>query len=151
MKIYINNLNIELLNEFHNLLKKYIISSDTFITSYSDEGIYLVEDKGLYLLEPIDGEIKIYKKYYKEIDIIIDKSYFNKIKTYSINGSNINYTKINKISYKLPRHTKITIVAEKVTYNTDEPDIPKDFYFEVNGDINETFNEEIFEILDLLI
>ena len=75
MKIYINNFNLDLLKDISDIFKEYFINSETYIKLYTNEGIYRIEDKKIYLKNPVDKDIKIYNKYFNNFTLIVDESY----------------------------------------------------------------------------
>ena len=51
MKIYIDKFNLEILNDISEIFKEYFVNSDIYMTLYTDEGIYRVEEKHVFLLD----------------------------------------------------------------------------------------------------
>ena len=80
MKIYIDKFNLEILNDISEIFKEYFVNSNIYITLYTDEGMYRVEEKRTFLLEVHDNPIKTYEKYYNNFTLIQDNSYFIKKK-----------------------------------------------------------------------
>lgn len=151
MKIYINNFNLEILNDISEQIKEYIINSETYITLYTGEGIYNIEDKNIYILEPYDKDIKKYDNYYKNFTLIVDPSYFNIKNVNSIHGENhITFNTIKQI-YKLNKKSDIQLIIKFCFEN--KKIIPNDIYFEITKDIdiNEVLiKKELIEFLSLL-
>ena len=87
MKIYINNLNLNILNELSNNFKSLLIDKKQYIILYTEEGIYEINNKLIYRLEQIDRDIKQYENFYNEFTLIIDPSFFNKHIETSIIGT----------------------------------------------------------------
>jgi hypothetical protein len=54
MKIYINNLNLEIINDLSDILQENLIKTDNYIELYTNEGIYRIEDKTTYYLDVND-------------------------------------------------------------------------------------------------
>ena len=152
MKIYINNFNLNKILRVQKILSD--ILSDTYIYSeiYTNESVYRVDNKNIFLLEPVDGEIKVYENFFDNISLIVDNSYFIKHLDSSLNGNKHWQIKIIKYIYKLNPQSKISFVIE-FTELIDKSLIPNDIYFECDGIINikELFNkQEIIEFLSLL-
>ncbi len=151
MKIYINNLNLDIINEISELFKENLIKTDNYIELYTNEGLYYVQDKAIYLLDINDKEIQIFEKYYNNFTLIVDTSFFNKKNTSSILGETHHSFQIIEKYYKLNNSSSISLV---IKYNLDKlKHIPNDIYFESNKDINinDVFiKKEIIEFLSVL-
>lgn len=151
MKIYINNLNLNILNELSNNFKSLLIDKKQYIILYTEEGIYEINNKLIYRLEQIDRDIKQYENFYNEFTLIIDPSFFNKHIETSIIGTKHISNQIVKYIYKLNKKTDLNLIIEY--YLHDSKMIENDIYFELNKeiDINEIFiKKEIIEFLSLL-
>ena len=74
MKIYINNLNLDLLNEYTKFLTKYNYEINKFKEIYTTSGIYQIKDNKIYCLKPADRPIEIHYNYYEKMTIIYDSS-----------------------------------------------------------------------------
>ena len=48
MKIFINNFNLDILNDISELFKEFLTNCETYIRLYTNEGIYRVEDKKIF-------------------------------------------------------------------------------------------------------
>ena len=147
MKIYINNLNLNILNELSNNFKSLLIDKKL----YTEEGIYEINNKLIYRLEQIDRDIKQYENFYNEFTLIIDPSFFNKHIETSIIGTKHISNQIVKYIYKLNKKSDLNLIIEY--YLHDSKMIENDIYFELNKeiDINEIFiKKEIIEFLSLL-
>jgi hypothetical protein len=153
MKIYINNLNLNILKDIQELLAKQFISSENYIQLYTNEDIYYIEKNKIYRLEPVDKDIKIYEKYFNNFTLIVDLSYFKQHDTLSIYGNNHLAINIKKEFYKLNKNSKIELIIENC-YNLSNGEYnPTDIYFQLNQDtdINELFiKQDIIEFLSLL-
>lgn len=151
MKIYINNLNLNILKELSTQLKKMLINSETYTMLYTEEGIYQIDDKYIYRLEQIDKEIKIYEKFFNDFTLILDISYYNKYIENSLHGNKHLPIKIKKNIYKLNEKSDLKLIIE---YSSDDSKfVENDIYFELEKetDINEVFiKKEIIEFLSLL-
>lgn len=152
MKIYINNLNLTLINDIQKILDEYLVKTEKYIEVYTNEGIYQIDNENTFILIPNDGEIKILNDVYKNFTLIADYSYFEKKKYNSLIGDKIIHRKIVKNIYKLEKATNISLVIEKIELENCKL-INYDIYFEFNGvfDIKEIFiKQEIIEFLSLL-
>ncbi len=152
MKIYINNFNLNSLPNTQKSLTDILVETQTYTELFTNESIYHIDNKQIFLLEPKDGEIIIYKNYFNDISLVVDNSYFNKIIEMSVNGNEHLHKKINKFIYKLNPKSKLSFVIE-MTNNLDNALEPNDVYFECNEliDIKELFiKQEIIEFLSLL-
>ena len=102
MKIYIDNINIDNINE--NNLSKYIINSNNNNYIFSDNGIYYINNNNLNKIEIIDKKLKYgnFKNNLNNVNYIIDNSEFNII---------------NKILYTIPiNHILINIITNKYKF-----------------------------------
>ena len=79
MKIYINNFNLNSLPNSQKSLSDILVETQTYTELFTNESIYHINNKHIYILEPKDGEIIIYKNYFNDISLVVDNSYFNKI------------------------------------------------------------------------
>ena len=151
MKIYIDKFNLEILNDISEIFKEYFVNSQIYITLYTDEGMYRVEEKRTFLLEVHDNPIKTYEKYYNNFTLIQDNSYFIKNPVNSVLGETHLSFHTKEIYYKLNKMSSLALV---IKYNlTNEKQSPDDIYFEIdkNVDINEPFiKKEIIEFLSVL-
>lgn len=151
MKIYINNFNLDILNDIAEIFKEYMINSETYITLYSNEGIYRIEDKKVYLLETCDKDIKLFNNYYKNFTLIIDPSFFNKNVCSGIHGDTHLSFQIKKQYYKINPSSEIQLVVKFILNNNKL--LSNDIYFESNKDIdinNQFVKNELIEFLSLL-
>ncbi len=151
MKIYIDKFNLEILNDISEIFKEYFVNSDIYMTLYTDEGIYRVEEKHVFLLDINDNPIKTYEKYYNNFTLFQDNSYFVKNLVNSVLGETHLPFNTKELYYKLNKTSSVTLVLK---YNlTNEKQSPDDIYFEIdkNVDINEPFiKKEIIEFLSVL-
>jgi len=151
MKFYINNLNLEIINDLSEILKEKLIKTDNYIELYTNEGIYCIEDKNTYYLDPDDKEIQILEKYYENFTIIIDPSFYIRKITSSIHGDKHQSFQIIEKHYKLNNSSPISLV---IKCNLDKTKlIASDIYFESQKDINinDVFiKKEIIEFLSVL-
>lgn len=153
MRIYINNLNLDILNDIANKFKEYLINSETNAELYTSEGIYRIEDKNIYSLDTEDRDIKIYDKYYKEISLITDPSIFHKNLVTSVHGESHLFFLIKRNIYKLNKNSNISLIIKYSSDNNETIPLPNDIYFESNKDIdvNEYFiKNELSEFLSIL-
>ena len=151
MKIYINNLNLNILYELSNNFKNLLIDTKQYIVLYTEEGIYEINNKLIYHLEQIDRDIKKYENFYNEFTLIVDPSFFNKHIETSIIGTKHISNQIVKYIYKLNKKSDLNLIIEY--YLHDSKMIENDIYFELNKeiDIDEIFiKKELIEFLSLL-
>jgi hypothetical protein len=152
MKIYIHSFNIEFLFNLKKSLFKMLDNTKIFTEVYTNESMYHVDDNNIYLLETIDGEIKIYEKYFGDFKLITDSSYYNKKIVTSLHGNQHVSKKIEKNIYKLNPKSKLKFVIE-MTENLEKQYEPNDVYFEYDEqiDIKDIFvKREIIEFLSVL-
>ena len=153
MKIYINNLNLDIINDISELFKEYLINSETYIKLYTNEGIYRIEDKQIYFLDVCDKQIKIVEDYYNNFTLVIDPSFFHKQVCSSIHGETHLSFQIFKKYYKLYKSSNISLIIKYLSNNINQKLTPNDMYFECNKDIdiNDIFvKNELIEFLSLL-
>lgn len=151
MRIYINNLNLNIINDISELFKDNIINSEVYIKLYTDEGIYRIEDKKIYLLDTCDKDIQIFNNYYNDFTLIVDTSFFHKHTCSSIHGETHLSFRTKKNYYKINPSSEMQLVIKYVSDNGKL--IPNDIYFEFNKDvnINDVFiKKEIIEFLSVL-
>lgn len=153
MKIYINNFNLNKIQSTQNLLSDILVDTHKYSEIYTNESMYHVDNKNIFLLEPKDGEIIVYEKFYDNITLIVDHSYFVRHLESSLNGSKHMQIKIKKYVYKLNPQSKISLVIKIAETNDHDSFISNDIYFECDNIINitELFNkQELIEFLSLL-
>jgi hypothetical protein len=147
MKIYVDNINLTDLKSIQESLSDLLINTQKYTEVYTNNGIYNIDNKNIFLLEPNDGEINVFNNYFNDITLIVDNSYFEKIIETSIIGSVHIHNKILKQIYRLNPKSKINFIIEIVD------NIKHTIYFESEDkiDIKELFNkQEIIEFLSLL-
>ena len=166
MKIYINNFNINILSNIMNSLIEQYIDSETYIQTYSVDGIYHIDDSSIKKLKITDNNIIILKKYYEDFTLIVDPSYYTTESSYVINPEHIS-TKLKRCFFKIDKKSNIKLVIEgpviegpviEETFFTKKNNdnygiIPNDIYFELpnNIDINDALvKKEIIVFLSLL-
>ena len=151
MKIYINNFNLDILNDVSEVFKEYLIKTETHIKLYTDEGIYQIDDQKICFLDTCDEDIQIINNYYKNFTVIVDPSSFNKNIVSSIHGQTHLSFQIKKKYYKMNKNSNVQMII-KYCLN-DNKFVPNDIYFESdkNIDINDLFiKKEIIEFLSML-
>lgn len=151
MKIYINNFNLDLLNEIAEQFKNNLINTESYVKLYTNEGIYRIENKNIYMLDTIDKDIKKYNNYYNYYTLIVDSSYFRKNIVSCIHGDKHLSFQTKKNIYKINKNSSVQMIIKYIYKN--ERIIPNDIYFELNIDIdiNDNFiKKEIIEFLSLL-
>ena len=151
MKIYINNLNLDIIDEISELFKENFIKTDNYIELYTNECVYRIEDKSIYFLDINDKDIQQFEKYYNNFTLIVDMSFYNKKITSSIHGEPHISFQITEKHYKLNNSSSVSLV---IKYNLDKTKlIPSDIYFESQKDININdifIKKEIIEFLSVL-
>ena len=151
MKIYINNLNLDILNYISDLFHDKLNYSENYINVFTDEGIYLINDKDVFLLNSMDKDIITYEKFYKGFTLIVDPSFFKRDKVTSINGETHLSFQIKKDHYKMNKNSDIEMVIEHYFQNNKFS--PNDIYFEFKKDIpidEILVKQEIIEFLSVL-
>ena len=163
MKLYINNLNINILGKLMNSLDKYLTGVTNFIQIYSTDGIYQLDDKIVHKLTYVDSDVEFINNYYNKFSLIKDDTYCTKEPTTYINPSHISIT-IKKYCYKIVPTSKLKLIIEgnvnhinskKMNDSLSQYDNinPDNLYFELpdNSDINIHYiKKEIIEFLSLL-
>ncbi len=152
MRVYINNFNLDILNDISDLFKEYLSNSERYIKLYTNEGIYHVEGKNIYFLDAHDKEIKIFEKYYNHFTLIYDPSFFYKQICTSIHGDTHLSLQTKKHTYQINPSSEIKMIIEYIS-NNDGKFIPNDIYFEIEKDIdiNDLFiKKEINDFLSVL-
>ncbi len=145
-------------------IQKYFTKSYNKIELDSlDFGKQIIESNTIYRIEPnFDMNYEIKEKYYKNYDLIIDYTNYNKIKVLSQLPVNYIYTKLIVFEYKINEKSNLKLYIEciKDTDNLNKDILnnsvmkPIHFYFEYNEKkiFNENnINEEINEFLSHLI
>jgi hypothetical protein len=152
MKIYINNFDLTSLSSIQKSLVDILIETQNYTEVYTNESIYHIDYKNIFLLEPKDGDIFLYKNYFDKITLIVDNSYFKKTQETSICGNKHLHKTIQKNIYKINPNSKVFLIIEMVN-TLDNIFVPNDIYFECNEiiDIRELFiKQELIEFLSLL-
>ena len=163
MKLYINNLNINILGKLMDTLDKYLTGVNNFIQIYSSDGIYQLDDKIVHKLTYTDVDVEFINNYYNNFSLIKDDTYCTKEPTTYINPSHI-YITIKKYCYKIVPTSNLNLIIEgnlnhinssKMKNSLSQYDniSPDNLYFELpdNTDINcHYIKKEIIEFLSLL-
>ncbi len=153
MKIYINNLNQNNFCNIQSILADIIFDIHSYIEVYTNESIYQIENKCIFLLEPIDRDVIVYKNYFNNITLLLDQSYFKKNIENSVHGNVHCHKNIKKYIYKLNPLSKISFIIETIYNEDNNLFVPNDAYFECKDliDIKELFiKQDIIEFLSLL-
>ena len=156
MKIYINNLNIDILNNLLHIFNDKYIDSETYIQIYSIDGIYKINDNQIKKLNIMDKEIELFQNYYNNFTLIVDKSFFIEENVHSINPEHISI-KLKRCFFKSYQKSNIQLVIEGLI-NEDLTSNkhfikPNDIYFEINDNIDikdDLIKKEIIVFLSLL-
>jgi hypothetical protein len=156
MKIYINNLNIDILNNLLHIFNDKYIDSETYIQIYSIDGIYKINDNQIKKLNIMDKEIELFQNYYNNFTLIVDKSFFIEENVHSINPEHISI-KLKRCFFKSYQKSNVQLVIEgpineDLTSNKHLIK-PNDIYFEINDNIDikdDLIKKEIIVFLSLL-
>jgi hypothetical protein len=151
MKIYINNFNLNILNDIADLFKEKLVKTKTFIELYTNEGIYHIHNKNIYITEIIDKDIVKYEKFYNNFTLIVDLSYIKENNTTNIEGTTHLPFEIKKIYHKLSNNSSLYLVIEY--YYKKSQFIPNNIYFESEKEININdifIKKELIEFLSIL-
>ena len=157
MKIYINNLNIDVLSIIMNNIKE-----QTYIQIDSLDGNYQINTNTIKKLNCVDDDIKIYNNYYENFSLIVDPSYYTRENVNKIPPQHIS-TKTKRCFFKINKNSEIKLVVEGIvieentpTKNSSNNDYginPNDIYFETTDNIdinNALIKKEIIVFLSLL-
>ena len=151
MKIYINNFNLNILNHIVELFKEKMVKTKTFIELYTNEGIYHIHNKNIYIIEIIDKDIIKYEKFYNNFTLIVDLSYITENNTATIEGTTHLPFEIKKTYHKLSNNSSLHLVIEY--YYKKSQFIPNNIYFESEKEININdifIKKELIEFLSIL-
>ena len=147
MKLYIENYSIQKMKENMKNLHEYLKNTSKYLEGYSKEGIYCIKNNKMYKIKNIDSKIQKHINYYKKYTILVDNSNIYSELAHQINFDHI-LLETTLLSYSLPNNPSIKLMIEM-----SNPDIIRDFYFEIpeNSDIeNKLFKEELIVFLSLL-
>jgi len=151
MRIYINNFNLDILNDISDLFKEQMTHSETYIELYTSEGIYYIQEKNTYFLDTYDKDIQMFDNYYNNFTLIVDPSFFQKQPCSSIHGDTHLALQTTKKYYKMNPTSEIQMVIKHVL--NEGKFIPNDIYFETEKDMNANdlfIKKEIIEFLSVL-
>lgn len=149
MRIFIKNYNINKIADVIPLLNKYNTQLYELLEVYSTDGIYNIDSNNLVKLNYTDIPITSINNYYKDISILIDKSYINIEKVSQLPPEHIAIS-INKQSFFVNKTSPIKMILETINDNNNTL---YNFYFEMKDelDINNVFiKEELIVFLSLL-
>jgi len=156
MKVYINNFNLDILNHLLETFHDKYIHSKTFIKIYSIDEIYKINENQIKKQNIIDKDIEIYKNYYNDFTLIIDKSVIKEEEVNSVHPDHI-YIKLKKCFFKIIPTSCVQLVIEGSL--CEEKCLNKysihanDIYFELKDNINimdDLIKKEINVFLSLL-
>lgn len=139
MKIYIKNLELQNIKGNIELIKKYEIKNIKYITFYSNDGIFELNNKNLYKMYQNDVKISSDNISYndKEYELLYDNSFYNKEKIYSV--PNLYREKeIKKTYYKIEKSFS-TFILEQEDNNII------DFYFELDDKSKDKISNNIIK------
>jgi hypothetical protein len=153
MKIYINNLNLTLLPEIQTYIQEHPSKRLEYMEVITNEGIYHVNHQSIQRLCPIDGNVKVFENYYKNITLIVDESSYNISNVHSIQGNKHIQETIVKHTYKTNKPNFYFVIEMVIRENNMM--YGKDCYFETSTsallDVNDPFvKQSIIEFLLLL-
>lgn len=153
MRIYINNLNIDIADDIQEMLKEHLCHSEIFVKVFTDEGIYKIYNNKTLHLNVVDKDIKLYKNYYNNLTLISDSSYFREEPVFSIHGTGEHVAfEIQQLQYKLNKKSKCIFVIEHAVNKTGKP-VPMDIYCMTEEDVDLddlVIKEELIEFLSML-
>jgi len=156
MKIYVDNLlqlnnNKYNVNTIQNRLTNLIVDSYSYLEVYTNEGIYLIDNKTIYSLDPQDGKPTLFTNYLDNVNILVDYSFFDKTLVTFVKGNEHCQKNITKYNYKLNPKSKISLVVE-VDSNDGEKNLNNIYFYSKDViDVKELFiKQEINEFLFLL-
>jgi hypothetical protein len=152
MKIYINNLNLELLKDISELFKEQLVYSEIFIQLYTNQGIYRIEDKNVFYLDAYDKDINIIENYYNNFTLIMDPSIFHIMPCSNVQGETHLCFHVQKKTYKLNKLSNLSMIIEHY-YDINKELISCDIYFEYNKDVDirdPFIKNELIEFLSVL-
>jgi hypothetical protein len=157
MKIFINKLDFKNIHDKLCKLNNYFIKYESYIEIFSIDGIFKINENNIYKLNPSDSDVIVLKNYYKNFDLIVDKSYYSEELIHSFSPEHI-HKNIKKSFFKLSSNSEINLVIEELQSNhskNQKIDLNiNDFYFELNNSIDlndKLIKNEINEFLLLLI
>jgi LysM repeat protein len=150
MKIYINNLNLEILPNIMTTINEQYIDTETYIQIYAIDGVYQINDAAIKKLNPLDSDIQIHHNYYDNFTLIVDPSYYTAETVNKIPLEHIT-TKMKRCFFQINKKSAMKLVVEgaviedspfakkpTTTSTTDYGMKPTDIYFEVAEDIDIT-------------
>lgn len=153
MKIYIDDYEPSNLSDKLIKLEKYLFNSCDYVEIYSDDGIFYIDELGIYKIIVIKDECIKYTSAFSNLKFLLDKTRFYKENVTSIPLNHIN-NKIYKHEYKIDIKSKIKLIIEGIIHYHNDTNllinnnklnlfIPLNFYFELSDkdiDLNEIFN-----------
>lgn len=152
MRIYLENFNYQNIN-FNNL-KKYNNELKEIIEIYTDNGLFLIDNKRIFSLKYKDGLIEKCNNYINNINLILDKTIIKK------NMNMVSHVPINNIQRKLKLYFfRLREKSPLKLVLTYENDIIVDMYFMLFetyaaysiADLNNfSIKEDIVEFLNYL-
>jgi len=148
MKVYINNLNLDLLSHFMTSLTDYLIRTEMYTLIYSINGIYKASER-IKKLEVVDDSFETFFYFYENFSLIVDKSYFNEVDAYNVDPEHIS-TKVKRHIYKISNEIDIELIIEG---SDNDKFIPNDLYFELPSNLNindKLVKKELIVFLSLL-
>ena len=149
MKIYINNLNLEILPNIMTTINEQYIDTETYIQIYAIDSVYQINDAAIKKLNPVDSDIQIHRNYYENFTLIVDPSYYTAETVNKIPLEHIT-TKMKRCFFQINKKSAVKLVVEGAVIEdspfakktastiTDYGMKPSDIYFEVAEDVDIT-------------
>lgn len=145
MKVYINQLNIELAPHFAETLRPFLHHVEHAVEVFTDEGIYVIDEEHTFRLQTFDKPIVQYPQFHAGVTLIADPSSVKRHIVSSVYGCEHHVQTVDTHVYKMPSHTHVTLVIQYVAKTR-----PKDIYFEVKADGQTRGVDDIFVKSELI-
>jgi hypothetical protein len=131
MKIYIENLPQFKLSKIETQLNKYLKKEKTYTQLFSNDGIYIIEPKQVWMLDDVSYH-NVENVKYKNYKLVFDKSEYNNKKVMSQLPVDYIILRMTKTEYFSNNKSLISLVVEK----SDCENIPSQIYFTTNEKID---------------
>lgn len=145
MKVYINQLNIELASHFAKTFEPFLHHVDRTIELFTDEGMYVVDEQHTFRLQPVDIPIVQYPEFHAGVTLIADPSIVKRHLVQGVYGCEHHVQTVDTHVYKMPAHTHVTLVIQYLANAR-----PKDIYFEVKPDGQTRVVDDLFVKSELI-
>ena len=143
MKIYIENLPPSKLSKIETQLHKYMKKEQSYSQLFSNDGIYIIEPKQVWICNDVSYH-NVEKVKYKNVTLLIDKSEYNNSKVISQLPVDYIVLKMVKTEYFSNNKSPISLIIEK----SDCENIPPQIYFTTNEKIDVLDNFFVTNELD---